>query len=359
MRILDRYLVREFLKSLAFALLAFVLLFILVDIFEKLDLFIDAKAPALLVALFYLYQTPYIIVLTLPVAMLLASLATVRQLARNHEIVAMKAAGISLYRIFAPLFALGFAISLAILAVGETAVPFTNQKKGRLERKQIRRQNDGETILFNVLYDGSRGQQYYIKQYNVPEAAMDSVIIAEKAGATAMKKRIDARSGRWAGRHWVLEKVTVRKFNPDGSEDVAQFDAYVLAGFDETPQSFSKKQPLPDEMGFFQLRTFINQLNRSGVDAQKFVVDLYLKISFPFANLIILIFGLPLLANARKSGTAMGFAISLLICFVFWGMLQTGRALGHNATLPPVLAAWLPNAVFGAVGAVLMYRAPK
>jgi len=70
-------------------------------------------------------------------------------------------------------------------------------------------------------------------------------------------------------------------------------------------------------------------------------------------------FGLPLLANARKGGTAFGFALSLLVCFIFWGMLQTGRALGHNATLSPILAAWLPNITFGAIGAVLLYRAPK
>lgn len=360
MRILDRYLMREFLKSLAFSLFAFVLLFILVDVFEKLDLFIDAKAPAPLVALFYLFQIPYISILTLPVAMLLASMATVRQLARHHEIVAMKAAGISLYRIFAPLFALGIAISLAVLVVGEVVVPAANQRKGQLERRQIRKQGDeNEAVLFNVLYDGSRGQQYYIKKYRVPEAFMDSVFIAEKSGATTLKKRIDARSGRWIDNRWVLDKVTVRKFGPDGSEEVTQFDTYVLAGFDETPKSFAKQRPLPDEMGFFQLKIFIEQLNRSGVDARKFVVDLYLKLSFPFANLIILIFGLPLLANARKGGTTAGFAFSLLICFVFWGMLQTARALGHDATFSPILAAWLPNAVFGLIGGVLMYRAPK
>lgn len=359
-RILDRYLVREFLKTLAFALFAFVLLFVLVDIFEKLDLFIDAKAAASLVALFYLYQIPYIAILTLPVAMLLASMATVRQLARHHEIVAMKSAGISLYRIFAPLFALGLAISLAVLVVAEVAVPVTNQRKGQLERRQIRKQGDeGEAVLYNVLYDGSRGQQYYIKRYDVAGSVMDSVFITQRSGPTTLVKRIDARCGRWVGNRWVLERVTERRFGPDGGEEVSQFDTYVLAGFDETPRSFAKRRPLPDEMGFFQLRTFIEQLNRSGVDARSFVVDLYLKLSFPFANLIILIFGLPLLANARKGGTAVGFAVSLLVCFIFWGMLQTARALGHNATMSPLLAAWLPNVVFGLIGGVLLHRAPK
>jgi len=91
-------------------------------------------------------------------------------------------------------------------------------------------------------------------------------------------------------------------------------------------------------MGFFELRQFIDRLKRSGNQVQQSVVDLYLKLSFPFANFIILLFGLPLLSNSRKGSTASGFAISLLTCFVFWGLLQTGRALGHSATLSPILA---------------------
>jgi len=359
-RILDRYLVREFLISLAGALFAFVLLFVLIDVFEKLDLFIDSRTPAAVVALFYGYQIPYIAVLTLPVAMLLASMATVRQMARHYEIVAIKAAGISLYRAFAPLFGLGLVISLTVLVVGEIALPYANQRKGQLERRRIRQGGGSEeTVLFNVLYDGSRGQQYFIRRYVVAEQLMDSVVITQTAGSTVLNRRIDARFGRWDGGRWVLERVTERKFGLDGSEQVSQFDAYVLAGFEETPQSFAKKRPVPDEMGFFQLRSFIDQLRRSGVDARRFVVDLYLKLSFPFANLIILIFGLPLLSDTRRGGGAGGFALSLLICFVFWGMLQTARALGHDSTLPPLLAAWLPNIVFGTIGGVLLYRAPK
>ncbi len=360
MKILDRYLIREFLKTLAFALLAFVMIFLLVDVFENLDRFIDAHVPLAVVVSYYVYQIPYIAILTLPVAMLLASMSTTRTLARNNEIVAMKAAGISLYRIFFPLILLGLAISLAVLVAGETLVPYTNQKKGTLERKQIKQQEEfAETLLPNVLFDGTKGHLYFIKVYNTKDQSLDSVFIMVQDQTGRAVQRIDAAGGGWKNGRWELNRATVRIFRPDGTETLSYLPSLRLEEYEETPESFARRQLMPEEMGFFQLRTYIDRLTRSGGDVHRFIVDLYLKFSFPFANLIILIFGLPMLANARKSGAAMGFAVSLLVCFIFWGMLQTGRALGHNGTLPPLLAAWLPNAIFGIIGAGLMYRAPK
>jgi lipopolysaccharide export system permease protein len=359
-RILDKYLSREFLKALLFSLLAFVLIFILVDIFEKLDMFIDTKAPLQLVVLFYIFQIPYIAILTLPVAMLLASMSTISQMARHHEIVAMKAAGLSLYRIFAPLFILGLMISFTVMIIGETVVPYTNQKKGNLERMQIKKQASREPrFRYNLLYDGTSGRQYYIKKYDVKTAIMDSVSVFQVDQQNRILQRIDAVQGEWTGKSWLLGKVIVRKFSSDGTEHTDSLSALNLLGYDETPASFSKRELLPDEMGFWELRQFIDRLKRSGNNVQQSIVDLYLKISFPFANLIILLFGLPLLSNSRKGSATSGFALSLLICFVFWGLLQTGRALGHSASLSPIFAAWLPNIIFGVIGGYLLYRAPK
>ncbi len=359
-KILDRYLSREFLKALFFSLIAFVLIFILVDVFEKINIFIDARASYLLVVLFYIYQVPFITILTLPVAMLLASMATISQLSRHHEIVAMKAAGLSIYRIFAPLFILGLAISLSVMIIGETIVPYTNQKKGNLERIQIKRQNTQEPgFRYNLLYDGANGRQYFIKRYDITKGVMDSVSIFQVNQQNRILQRIDAVKGIWTGNNWLLENVIIRRFQQNGTEISDSLPKHKLTDVDETPASFSKRELLPDEMGFVELRQHIDRVKRSGGNVQQSIVDLYLKISFPFANFIILLFGLPLLANSRKSNAASGFALSLLICFVFWGLLQTGRALGHSAALSPVLAAWLPNIIFGAIGAFLLYRAPK
>jgi lipopolysaccharide export system permease protein len=364
MKILDRYIIREFLKTMLLALVAFVLLFILVDVFEKLDIFIDAKAKLWMVVAFYLYQIPYIIVLTTPVAMLLASMGTISQMSRHYEIVAIKSSGISLYRIFMPLFALGLLVSLLLLGFGETLVPYTNQKKGNLERQDIRkRKNPAEQVRNNLYFSGTEGRFYFIKRYDAIQKTMDSVVVWQMDSLNRIVLRVDAPGGLWNGKVWELrgkrdKQVIRRSFQGDlMSED--SLDVLYLQGYDETPESFTKRVLLPDEMNFAQLSRYIDALRRSGGDAHRYVVDLYFKLSFPFANLIILLFGLPILSNARKGGGTLSFSISLGVCFIFWGILQTGRALGHSSTLSPVVAAWLPNIIFGAIGAVILYRAPK
>jgi lipopolysaccharide export system permease protein len=364
MKIIDRYLIREFLKSVLLALFAFVLLFILVDVFEKLDIFIDAGAKIWMVALFYLYQVPYILVLTLPVAMLLASMGTVSQMSRNYEIVALKSSGVSLNRIFLPLLVLGLLVSLMVLGFGESVVPFTNQKRGNLERQDIRKRSlQFETVRNNLYYAGTQGRFYFIKKYDAARAAMDSVVIWQMDTQNRLAVRVDAPRGLWVNGHWELQgirnvPIIRRRFVNDlMQEDSLQ--SLVLEDFQETPESFTKRVLLPDEMNFAQLARYIDALQRSGGDAHRYVVDLYFKLSFPFANFIILLFGLPILSNSRKSGATLSFSLSLLVCFVFWGILQTGRALGHNASLMPMLAAWLPNLIFGALGLVILYRAPK
>jgi lipopolysaccharide export system permease protein len=360
MKLLDRYLLAEFLQALLFSLLAFILIFVLVDVFEKLDFLIDHRVTVSLAFLYYLYQIPYITVLVMPVAMLLASMAVTGSLARHNEMISMKAAGLHLYRIFLPLFLLGLAVSLATLTVGETLIPATNRLKGELERRRIRQEAQVDRSLrHHFLYDGAQGRQYYIKRLDADRGVMDSLSLLQLDKNHNIVLRLDAGRGVWREGRWVLSGVIRRRFGPDGSEQADSLASLVLEDCPETPADFVEPVLLPDEMGFFELRKYIDRIRRSGGDVRRPVVDLYLKLSFPFANLIILLFGLPLMANARRSGAALSFAVSMLICFAFWGILQTGRALGHGGSLSPLLAAWLPNLVFGMVGAWLLHRAPK
>ncbi len=360
MRLLDRYLLSEFTKALLFSLLAFLMIFILVDVFEKLSFLIDHKVSLPLAALFYLYQVPFFTVLVTPVAMLLASMATTGAMARHNELISMKAAGLHLYRIFLPLFLLGLGVSLAALAVGEALIPHTNRLKGELERRRIRQEpRVDRDVRLNFLYDGALGRQYYIKRLDAARGVMDSVSLLQLDPGHNIVLRIDARQGLWSQGRWVLSGVIRRSFGPDGSEQADSLATLVLEGCPETPGDFVERVLLPDEMGFFDLRRYIDRIRRSGGDVRRPVVELYLKLAFPFANLIILLFGLPIMANARRSGASLTFAVSMLICFAFWGILQTGRALGHDGSISPIAAAWLPNLVFGLAGAYLLHRAPK
>lgn len=137
MQILDRYLIRQFLYALLFSLIAFWVIFLVVDLVEHLDNFIDRHATFFTIIKYYFYYTPYIIVLSLPVAMLLSTLFSLGQLAKHNELLAMKSAGISLYRILFPLFILAFSISLVTIIFGGLVVPLTYQKMMEVKAMEI------------------------------------------------------------------------------------------------------------------------------------------------------------------------------------------------------------------------------
>ncbi len=358
MKILERYISRQFLAALAFSLLAFVLIFVVVDLIEHLDTFIDKEASVLLVVEYYLYFTPFIILLTLPVAMLLASLFAISSMSRHNELMAMKSAGISLYRILFPVFRLALAVSLFSLLMGEVIVPYTNQKKGLIYSWQIKRRSQQPKLVRRNLYlQGTGGQIYFIREYDgEKQLAKDVLIQTYRDGRLTM--RIDAREMIWEKEGWTLQDGLVREFMGEEVK-VTPFESLRRLELEETPQDLMRRQKDPQEMDYFELRDYIQRIERSGEGAQRERVDLLLKIAFPFSNLIIVLFGAPLASNPRRSGAAVSFAISLFICFVYYSVLRLGQALGYKGSLPPLLAAWMGNILFGLAGAVVLVKAKQ
>jgi len=355
--ILDRYLTRQFLATLVFALVAFIALVLIVDLVEHLDEFIDKKVPKLVILTYYLYSLPYMIVLTLPVAMLLASLFSVGQLARYNELIAMKSCGISLYRILVPLFGLAFLVSVLAFFFGEKVVPWASQNKENIKRVYIDRLPPTfEASTTDIYLQDRADRRLVIGFFDVRDTVAHQVSIQEVRG-DRMIRRWDAPRMIWQKGAWILENGYAREFQ--GEEEVAQpFETYRFGNLAFQPKDIARVQKDPIEMNYEELKRFIAQVRRSGGDPERWKVDLHLKIAFPFANLIIVLFGAPLASSKRRSGVAVGFAISLFICFLFFGLIKFAQTLGHNGTLPPFVAAWIANGLFGlgAVGTMMRVR---
>jgi len=358
MRILDSYIGGKFFAAVAFSLLAFLAIFVVVDLIEHLDTFIDKNASVLLLIKYYLYFTPYIIILTLPVAMLLASLFSISSMSRHHELTAMKSAGISLYRILLPVFRLGLLVSLLSLALGEFVVPYTNGKKSHIYSWQIKRRLQKPTLVRrNIYLQGSQGRIYFIREYDGQMQVGRGVLI-QKYEDGHLTARLDAQEMIWEAGVWTFKDGLVREFQ-GADERAMPFERLRRPDLDATPEDLAKKQKEPEQMDYLQLRKHIQRVERSGGEAQREKVDLSLKIAFPFASLIIVLFGAPLASNPRRSGAAVSFGISLFICFVYYSFLRLGQALGYKGTLPPLLAAWMGNIVFGLAGLSVLWKAKK
>jgi lipopolysaccharide export system permease protein len=358
MKILDRYVGGRFLSAAVFSVLAFLIIFVVVDVIERLDTFIDKHVPALTIVQYYVLYAPYIIILTLPVAMLLASLFSVSSLSRHQELTAMKAAGLSLYRILLPLFILAFLVSLLCMLLGEYLIPYTNEKKGLLWSTEIRKRSPQMGLIQRDVYlQGSAGLIYYLREFDGRQLIGKDVLI-QKYEDGHLISRIDARQMVWTDSTWVFRDGLIRRFS--GEEEIVEpFVEIRRPDLEERPEDFLRRQKDPEEMNYRELSRYIHRVERSGGETQREQVDLYLKIAFPFASFIIVLFGAPLASSPRRSGAAVSFGISLFICFIYYSFLRLGQALGYKGTLPPALSAWMGNIVFGIAGAVVLWKAKK
>lgn len=353
----DRYLGREFLRVLGITLAGFVVIYLLVDIFDHIDTYIDRDAPLASVVMYYLCLCPYIIILMLPMATLLASMLSVGSLARNNELVAMKTSGVSLYRLLLPLWCAGACISLALIAGGGWVLPETSAEARRIKRFQIeRRPALGSEPERNLVYQAG-DLVYHIGVLHPDKGVAEALgIIAEREGAVAW--RVDAGRAQFVDGCWNMGPGRLRVF-ASSREYVAPFTVLRSTTFVSSPATLMQKPREPEELGVPELKRLIRSMHRSGLPTAVQQVELHLRFSFPLANLLMVLIGAPLASTPRRSGLALSFGISIAISFAFFGSVRACQALGHHGGLPPVLAAWLPDAVFLVAGAIILARVRK
>jgi len=316
MNVLDKYLIKKFIFNLLFGISAFIVIFLVVDLIENIDRFLDKKATAIQVVLYYIYYIPHIISLTLPVGMLLATLFSIGNMTQHNEIVAQKSAGVSLYRIFTPMFIAAFFISILAGIFSESIVPWASHKKHDLYRYDIKKnpRTVGRNRSHIYIQDiATRKTSIGYFNGNKNEAQHVSVLYFD---GPILIKRIDAKTMTWVDQKWILKNIVERSF-ADSREKISHLPELTIDDLRFKPENLLELQKKPEEMSYFELDKFIDEMHAIGAEARKWVVELYLKISYPFANFIIVLFGAPLAARKRRSGTAVGVGISLLVCFIF------------------------------------------
>ncbi|NOY60754.1 MAG: LPS export ABC transporter permease LptG [Calditrichaeota bacterium] len=358
MKTLDKYISRHFLNILFFALVAFITIFVIVDLVDRLDVFIARQVPKIIILKFYIYYMPYIVVLTLPIAMLLASLFSIGTMARHNEIVAMKAAGMSLYRILLPVFIIGFIVSWGALWFGEYVVPVASVKRSYIVDEYLEKQRQAWRKRIKDIYiTDSLGRKISMRYYDAARDIGHIVSIRTFVG-DSLTKRIDARRMVWEDSAWVLYEGYERAF-PENPENTSPFKRKTLSDENLMPEDFRKILKQPEEMSYKELAEFIKEVRKNRGNVERWMVDLHLKIAVPFASFIIVLFGAPLSSPKRRSGTAMGFGISLAVCFIYFGIVKTAQTMGHNGNLPPLISAWVANIIFGVAGFFVLIKAPK
>lgn len=360
MNLLDRYILSDFLKFLFLSLLAMIIIFVVVDLFEDLDKFIDRKVDVMSVVEFYLYEIPNIVILIIPVALIVSCFLSLGTLSRHNELLAIRSSGVSLFRILIPLFIIGIIVSAGVLIMDELLIPYTNQRKKTVKREKIdKKPKVSYEKRWNVYYAGEENRFYFIGFFDARKKIVRDVMISKYTDEWKLVQRVDAKNGYWSDSVWCFKDAVVTRFTPTGDQAAEHFKELKLPQIKEVPGDFARPQKFPEEMNFLELKKYAMRLKRSGGDYIQYLVELHYKLSFPFTSFIIILFGAPLAANLRKTGFAISFTASLTICFVYWGVIQIFRSFGQNGVLPPSISLWIPNILFLSGGIYLLYTTAK
>lgn len=367
--IIKRYIANEFLSAFIFSIISLSFVVIISQFFEDLKMFIDHKTLAKITIMYYAYKTPYIIVEVIPVSVLLASLFSLTKLIKTNEITAMKSGGMSLNTIASPILISAFLISVFTFIFSEAIVPSANIKARETKQAKILNIPISYGIIRdNATFISSDGLVFFTKFFDGERGIMEKVSILEFNTDKILTHRWDAKEAYYLGenRGWELKDGYKRRFllnEPDENnlpKEEAEKFFNILLPVKESPTDFSKGLKKPQELTMRELAKYIKKLQMTGATFKEELVNLYLRISFPLANFILCIIGIPLaLISGRKGGLITSFAISLAIGFAYWGFIALGVSLGKNGVLPPLLSAWLGNIIFGSVGIYLMNIARK
>ena len=362
MKKLDIYIIRQFLVTLSMTLFGFLCVILIVDLIENLDRFIDNSIPARITIKYYIYAIPWFINIGLPMAMLISTVFSIGLIAKRNELSAMKSSGISLYRIAIPITIIGLIVSFISFELENTWVTKGNEVRFNIEREYMKRRSRVKAYkeLRNVFLQKQEKTHISIGRYRI-DTTVGRSFAAISLNEGIVSQRVDALGIKWLDslNIWNVSDFSIREFDESGSvNEIIISRGDTLLNLDFTPEDITHQSKTPDEMSFSDLTVRIAQLKENGVDTVKWEVTRYIKISFAFTNLIVILCGIPLVVLKERNSLSFGAGASVFVIFGYYAFIKFGQSLGFKGVMDPLASAWIGNIIFTA-GAIILFLKSK
>jgi LPS export ABC transporter permease LptG/LPS export ABC transporter permease LptF len=364
--ILDEYVLREFLTTFAMVLVSFVLLMLVFTFFERLSDIIRNRTPLVTVGEYLIDLTPSMIYNITPLGVLVAVLVTFGVLTRTSELTAMKATGISLYRVMVPIVVVAAVLGVTLFLFDESYLPTANRRQEAL--LSVIRGRPAQTFLrpdrkwiFGRQEPGKPGRIFYYQFFDPEQDRFANLTVFEfNPENFSLSRRIFASNAHWEPplQQWVFEHGWERRFDGEAVSSYGQFDVESFPEITEQPQYFTKQALQSQEMTFGELERYIRDLGQSGFDTKQLNIQLNLKLAYPLVTLVMAVLAIPFALSMGKRGSLTGIAAAIGLAIAYLVVTQTFEALGNVNFLPTLLAAWSPDLLFGLAGAYLLLRTP-
>ena len=353
MSIINRYIIRELLKFFVFILLGVIVLYLVVDFFEKLDNFIEAGVGGGRIVQFFLLNIPFITAQVTPLAILLAILVVFGLMNKNNEIIAFRSSGVSIYALLKPVLGLGAVISIGLFFFSDLVVPLNMDNATKIWMVDVRKKELVTTRRQNIWI---RGNQTITKiaVYNPEKETIHGLTIYGFDNQFSLVRRVDAAEGVYRENQWVLSDI-IEQYRTSGSEELTyrEFDSKREAlGF--SPEDFRHVIKTPSEMRFMELLEYTRDLASQGYSVVSHRVDLHAKISFPLVCVVLSVIGMGLATRtSAKESLPIKISYGLGIAFCYWVAHSFFVSLGYGEMIPPLVAAWITNLLFAAIGVAI------
>ncbi|MCG3175506.1 MAG: hypothetical protein MOGMAGMI_00439 [Candidatus Omnitrophica bacterium] len=360
MRVLDRYLIRGFLGPFTFSVTLILVMFIVVDVFNRLDEILKSSAGASVILTYYANLVPVVLVQVIPIAVLVSVLYLFGHLNRHNEIIAMRASGVSAFGLLAPFLFIGLLVSFGVFLLSETIVPratvvSTSIKEGLLEKG---RGDLRDRAIHNVALYAAGNRMVFAREFTIQTNMLHDVVVLEDDHNRTLRSKLTARRAVWRDGDWIAQDVVEHRLDQSGEvigEPIVVPERPL--GLDRHPDDFIREASQVEFMNTRELKVYIDNLKgASDRIVQRLSVDFHYKIAFPFVSFVVIMIGAPLALRTERGSAIVGVGTSFVVVLLYYGCLSLSLALGKGGHLPPILAAWLSNLAFASVGLYLIRK---
>ncbi|MBE2189565.1 MAG: LptF/LptG family permease [Desulfobulbaceae bacterium] len=357
MKIIDRYIIKQFIFTFIFAQAALSMIFVVIDLMSNLDKFLDQNASVEVIASYYFYFMPEIIKMLTPIASLLSTLFTMGRMSTLNEITAMKSGGVSLYRIMLPFVTMAILISFAHLYFNGWVVPESNKQKHDISNKYFSTSNSNAPI-YNLYFREGPTVNLLMQHYDsdIKSGSRIAIEYFTDEVTPRLSRRIESNIILWdeVKQKWMMKQVIERIYSGNNVNTIKHDSLEITLNI--TDSKIAKLKKSPDEMNFDELAEFIEILQSGGRNVRELQIDYHGQFAFPFANFIVILFGVPFASVRRKGGIAIQIGAALVISFFYIIFLKVSQPLAQTMDIQPIVAGWMANMIFFVAGIIVIFK---
>jgi len=360
MTILFRYILREYAKIFFMCLSGLMTIYMVIDFFEKVRRFLRYDSGIMPLLLYFSLKIPAISSQVAPFAVLVATLLTLGLLSRSNEITALRSCGVSLLWMTSPFLIFAGVVAMILLAFSSTIIPLASEKAEEIRLVQIEKKPTPLTVqAAQPWVRVGADELMHIRSVEVGGHTLREIRLFHFDQAFHLDQIVEAAEARYAGNRWVLSNGVRRTFSRDHAIDLAFFTEQP-AEIPLIPDDFSTSLTGNSEsMTFEKIQNYIGRFQPEGVSFARLHTDYYGRLASPFVTIIMVLVGMAL--GLRRSGIrggsmAMGIGQAFIVGFCYWTAHSIAIALGRGGALPPMLAGWMANLLFGSFGLYLLLK---